>query len=188
MCIQRRLRSAWASAQSLGIRLVWSESLLSAWRKLGYLRHPLSAQRRLWSDWADAQADLSLRWAHSHFVCFVMRRLLCCMQSMYSLCRKQDFIIQQFQFIIISIQYPKFSITTKSTFWIFCWCIKKLQHMYLDKRNAFKCIIIVFVQNFDDQLVCYATEILHLRASSGIYCNPRNWSIRILLRYAKFET
>ena len=25
---------------------------------------PLSTQRRLWSDWVDAQADLSLRWAH----------------------------------------------------------------------------------------------------------------------------
>ena len=32
------------------------------------LSYPLNAQRRLWSDWADAQADLSLRWAHSHFV------------------------------------------------------------------------------------------------------------------------
>ena len=32
-------------------------------------------QRRLWSDWADAQADLSLRWTHSHFVSFVMSRL-----------------------------------------------------------------------------------------------------------------
>ena len=32
-------------------------------------------QLRLWSDWADAQADLSLRWAHSHFVGFVMRWL-----------------------------------------------------------------------------------------------------------------
>ena len=27
-------------------------------------------QRRRWSDWADAQADLSLRWAHTHFVDF----------------------------------------------------------------------------------------------------------------------
>ena len=36
------------------------------------LTYPLSAQRRLWSD---AQADLSLRWAHSHFVGFIMRRL-----------------------------------------------------------------------------------------------------------------
>ena len=34
-----------------------------------------SGQRRRLSDWANAQADLSLRWAHSHFVCFVMSRL-----------------------------------------------------------------------------------------------------------------
>ena len=40
------------------------------------LSYPLSAQRRLWSDWADGQADLSLRWAHTHFVGFVMSRLI----------------------------------------------------------------------------------------------------------------
>ena len=34
-------------------------------------------QRRLWSDGADTQADMSLRWVHGHFVGFVMRRLLC---------------------------------------------------------------------------------------------------------------
>ena len=44
-------------------------------KKSWVLSYLLSAQRRLWSDWADAQADLSLRWAHSHFVGFVMRRL-----------------------------------------------------------------------------------------------------------------
>ena len=44
-------------------------------KKTWVLSYPLSAQRRLWSDWADAQADLSLRWAHSHFVGFDMRRL-----------------------------------------------------------------------------------------------------------------
>ena len=33
----------------------------------------LHADSEDWSDWADAQADLSLRWAHSHFVGFVMR-------------------------------------------------------------------------------------------------------------------
>ena len=38
--------------------------------------YPLRAQRRLWSDWADAQAYLSLHWAHTHFVDFVMRRLM----------------------------------------------------------------------------------------------------------------
>ena len=41
-------------------------------KKALILSYPLSAQRRLWSDWADAQADLSLRWVHTHFVGFVM--------------------------------------------------------------------------------------------------------------------
>ena len=45
-------------------------------KKPWVLSYPLSAQQRLWSDWADAQADLSLRWAHSHFVGFVKRRLM----------------------------------------------------------------------------------------------------------------
>ena len=44
-------------------------------KKAWVLSYPLSAQRRLWSDWADAQADLSLRWAHTHFVSFVMSLL-----------------------------------------------------------------------------------------------------------------
>ena len=51
---------------------VFAVSMKKAW----VLSYPLSAQRRLWSDWADAQADLSLRWAHSHIVGFVTRRLL----------------------------------------------------------------------------------------------------------------
>ena len=44
-------------------------------KKAWVLSYPLSAQWRLWSDWADAQADLSLCWAHSYFVGFVMSRL-----------------------------------------------------------------------------------------------------------------
>ena len=41
-------------------------------KKAWILSYPLSTQRKFWSDWADAQADLSLRWAHTHFVGFVM--------------------------------------------------------------------------------------------------------------------
>ena len=37
-------------------------------RKHWALHNLLSAQWRLWSDWVDAQADLSLRWAHNRFV------------------------------------------------------------------------------------------------------------------------
>ena len=54
-------------------------------KKPWVLNYPLSAQRRLWSDWGDAQADLSLRWAHSHFVGFIMRRLICVMIFMFYL-------------------------------------------------------------------------------------------------------
>ena len=45
-----------------------------AMRSMGSWRLQLSScgQRRLWSDWA----DLSLRWAHTHFVGFVMSRLI----------------------------------------------------------------------------------------------------------------
>ena len=53
---------------------VWSESSLFAWSKLGSLTthwaHSEDSDQT-----ADAQADLSLRWAHSHFVGFVMRQL-----------------------------------------------------------------------------------------------------------------
>ena len=51
-------------------------------KKSWVLSYPLSAQRRLWSDWVDAPADLSLRWAHTHFVGSIMSWLkwwkFCC--------------------------------------------------------------------------------------------------------------
>ena len=50
---------------------VFAVRMKEAW----VLSYPLSAQRRLLSGWADAQADLSLRWAHIHFVGFVMSLL-----------------------------------------------------------------------------------------------------------------
>ena len=75
---------------SLGIRPVWSEpnedsdqpgqsliSLRCAFSRQLRAARANSEQLRLWSDWADAQADLILRWAHSHFVGFVMSRLSC---------------------------------------------------------------------------------------------------------------
>ena len=73
------LATAWQSQQndvltaktqiSLGIHPVWSESSLSAWRKLGSLAtHWVDSED--WSEWADAQADLSLCWAHKSFCWF----------------------------------------------------------------------------------------------------------------------
>ena len=40
-------------------------------KKALVLSYPLSALRRLWSDWADTQADLSLRWAHVILLVFI---------------------------------------------------------------------------------------------------------------------
>ena len=79
MCAQRRSISGWASIQS-------DQSSLSAGRSLwslGMLRGHVAknsdhfgwSQQRLWSGCADAHFDLSLRWAHSHFVGYVMLRL-----------------------------------------------------------------------------------------------------------------
>ena len=42
------------------------------------LNYILSAQWRLWSDWADAQADLSLRWPHMSFCWFCRAAVLSC--------------------------------------------------------------------------------------------------------------
>ena len=66
ICAQRRLRSAWAVWSVFAVRM----------KKAWVLSYPVSAQRRLLSDWADAQADLNLCWVHSHFVGFVMRWLI----------------------------------------------------------------------------------------------------------------
>ena len=49
---------------SLGIRPVWSVFAVRI-KKHWVLSYPSSAQQRLWSDWVDAQADLSLCWAQS---------------------------------------------------------------------------------------------------------------------------
>ena len=67
LCAQRRLRSAWSSSKS-------DQSSMSAWRTLGFLATHW-AHMKDWSDWADALAGLSLRWAH--FVGFVVSWLSC---------------------------------------------------------------------------------------------------------------
>ena len=73
---------------SLGIHAVWSESLLSAWRKLG----PLATH----GTHSEDQADLSLCWGDSHFVGFVMSWLKCNIrgQQHYSIIYKDNAMTQ----------------------------------------------------------------------------------------------
>ena len=62
LCAQRRLRSAWASVQSGQSRLCaqWATKESSF----------LHVDSQDWSDWANAQAALSLCWAHKPFYWF----------------------------------------------------------------------------------------------------------------------
>ena len=72
---------------SLDIRPVWSESSISAqWVHVAKDPSLLHTDSEDWSDWASAQADLSLRWEHmplcwfcreaAHFVLFVLTAFL----------------------------------------------------------------------------------------------------------------
>ena len=72
MCVQRRLRTAWASAQSDQSMHCPPEAKLVPKLPIERTAKTLIrlGGRRLWSDWADAQADLSLRWAQSSFCWF----------------------------------------------------------------------------------------------------------------------
>ena len=92
LCVQRRLRSAWASAQSdQSLRCPHEESLGP--------QLPLSALRRV-----DAQADLSLHWAHTHFVGFVISWLIWikfpCLYSLYSMTEYFHFYMIHFYYIM----------------------------------------------------------------------------------------
>ena len=64
VCAHQRLRSAWTCTL-----VVWWESSLCT---QGIAKDPvlLQVDSEDWSDWADAQADLNLRWAHMSFCWF----------------------------------------------------------------------------------------------------------------------
>ena len=69
LCAQRR-------QFSLGIHPVWSVFAVRM-KKAWVLSCPFSTQRRLWSDWVDAQTDLSLRWTHSFcWFCHVVAHIM----------------------------------------------------------------------------------------------------------------
>ena len=72
---------------SLGICPVWSESLQYAWRKLGSLATHISTQWIVWSGWVNAQADMSLCWAHMPFwwVCHALAQMCVC-KTLCSVC------------------------------------------------------------------------------------------------------
>ena len=99
-------------------------------KKAWVLSYPLSAQGRLWSDWADAQADLSLRLAQTHFVGFVISRLMYYQNVTNILCFWTD---RSYQSSLIKVY------TVCHSFYIFLdkllsakfKILRKLQHWFL---------------------------------------------------------
>ena len=113
-------------------------------KKAWVLKYPLSGQRRLWSDWADAQADRSSRWAHSHFVGFIMLWLI----KLYIIGIASFF----FLFILFSFFSPFFIFLTQkmTPFWaINCSLVLTLWKQFdlvkkkiLREKCLLKCIIV----------------------------------------------
>ena len=89
-------------------------------KKHGVFSYPLSSQWRLWPDWADAQADLSLRWAHISFCWFfhaaahltLHSTLLFCFKPSF-FCMKPSNLYQNYQFKSTSEGFLKFAYFTE---------------------------------------------------------------------------
>ena len=125
MCAQRR-------QISLGIRPVWSVFTV---RSVGSWGPNVSScgQLRLWSDWADARADLSLCWVHSHFVGFVMRQLKCFLMIQTQQWNRQRGLLKiirgQFSIVLHKNVYYEYSLAS--------WFYSKEypQHIFLCRNN-----------------------------------------------------
>ena len=64
--MMKKRANSWQNRHPLSLIWVFTVRMKKAW----VLSYPICTQRRLWSDWADAQADLSLCWAHRSFCWF----------------------------------------------------------------------------------------------------------------------
>ena len=134
LCTQQRLRSAWASAlpdQSLRWWIVGSSAT-----------HWVHCED--WSDWADAQADLSLRWVHRSFCWF-------CHEAAHM------YIMLYFCNIFILLCCP----TSRQTSFFFLFCF----------FFFFYCIIHKNKSHINLYFICYVSFWGH-NLQQGLYMNP----------------
>ena len=121
VCAKRRLRSS-------SLIRVFAVRMKKAW----VLSYPFSAQRRLWSDWADAQAESSLGaqslcWfchvtAHIYYVLYVRMWSLSCSFSFWNPESTSSTVVPSGMFVVT------FFIFTKN---IFLSCMSCIQINYL---------------------------------------------------------
>ena len=74
-------------------------------KKAQVLSYPLIAQRRLWSDSADAQADLSLRWAHRPFCWFCHEAAQFMVHNLFSTSKAKRKLRGFFSFGVIPVPW-----------------------------------------------------------------------------------
>ena len=86
-------------------------------KKHWVLSYTLSAHRRLWTDCADAQTDHSLRWAHTHFVGFVMSWLNCVHSGHRSACTSVQSLQRNSHQIARRLEHKSFCAMVQLTFW-----------------------------------------------------------------------
>ena len=81
-------------------------------KKAWVLRYPLSTQQRLWLDWADAQADLSLCWVHMPFCWFCQTLAHLCIRNVLFVIPVS--IASDMAIIVVVIMY---NFCTLNNFW-----------------------------------------------------------------------
>ena len=148
----------------LGVRSVWSESLLCAqWvaKDLSFLH----ADSEDWSDWADAQADLSLRWAHRphYWFCHVAAHITKILfwenpellPTLFLLCHVsslQFFQIIKFHFRYSVIWYNMTKLTPDREIRFYAsqletCCVTIVQHKYMYDVSVSKLTLLFLVYN-----------------------------------------
>ena len=163
---------------SLGIRPVWSESWLSLWRNLGTLAtHWVHSKD--WSDWADAQADLSLRWAHSHFVGFIMRWLK------YTFWVSAQFTLQLsidcFQYkITYALCNWHSNLSIKTTYGSFENCARTYENVSFaiceqQRRRSASLISTFVVRSLDRRTCILATVYIQSFKTLATFCSWVGW-------------
>ena len=97
---------------NLDICSVWSESWLSSWRRFGSLA-TRKAHSKDWSDWADVQIALSIRWVHRSFCGFLHASAQIWQKDGFFECMETivDLIVQCWSKNCSGVNYVKFRLS-----------------------------------------------------------------------------
>ena len=129
---------------SLGIHPVWSEALLSTWRKLGSLATHWGHNED-WSAWADTQADLSSLGAQSfcwfchdvaHIMSMMYHTFLLHIAPYFSVLNSSSSPSSLLHFSLHNNVTTEGTIRSALTYFSLSWRIANLTNWYVHSRNT----------------------------------------------------